>query len=349
MGCFCDLAQVIYKEATKINKRKTLKSFSTGNDIVIRVIPIEKHKKVALVMESNKMVFLDYSAEKMKVKYEAQLGPVEVLSYKFIESSDTLEFKYLSFTDYILFKFKVTADKITEISKDVVGKVPKSNDPKIEKIKGFENGNSVVFRPNEFQTSEDKYLSYVDKNFKVLGEVEIEKKLNLAYSWSNDKYVALTEYTTQQWMGQYKTISQAIHLYKLDNFSKVGVMEIEKVNGKFLEVKKVFIFPANDQSLLISLYGFVYVVDINTMKVKKKINFGEEKSVTQIVKDKKENNIFYAMSENGNLYKFNLDGSVLLKNNGPCLISFDLINDQKEIISDNLLCGVVIQSLTETE
>ena len=30
-------------------------------------------------------------------------------------------------------------------------------------------------------------------------------------------------------------------------------------------------------------------------KVKKKINFGEEKSITQIVKDKKENNIFYNM------------------------------------------------------
>ncbi len=317
--------------------------------MVIRVIPIEKHKKVALVMASQKLTFLDYSAEKMKVKYEAKLGPVEVLSYKFIESTDTFEFKYRSLTDYILFKFKVTADKITEISKDVVGKVPESKDPKIEMIKGFENGNSIVFRPNEFETSEDKYLSYVDKNFKVLGEVEVEKLINLAYSWSNDKYVALTEYSTKKWMGEDRTISKAIHLYKLDNFSKVGVMKIEQENGKFLEVKKVFIFPANEQSLLISLYGLVYVVDIQTMNVKKKINFGEAKSVTQILKDKKDNNIFYAMSESGNLYKFNLDGSVMFKNNGPCAISFDLINDQKEIISDNYFAGVVIQSLTETD
>jgi len=146
-----------------------------------------------------------------------------------------------------------------------------------------------------------------------------------------------------------KTISEAIHLYKLDNFSKVGVMKIEKINGKFLETSKVYIFPANDQSLLISLYGIVYVVDLQTMKPKKKINFGEEKSIKQIKKDKKDNNIFYAMSEFGNLYKFTLDGSVLLKNTGRCFISFELINDQKEIISDNDLGGVVIQSLEETE
>ena len=345
MGCI----GYIVEEITKLKKRKIIKEFSTGNDMVIRVIPIEKHKKVALVMSSQKMVFIDYSAEKMKVKYEAKLGPVAVLSSNFIESSDTFEFKYRSLKDYILFKFKVTADKVTEISKDVVGKVPECNDPKITVLKSFENGNSVVFRPNEFETSEDQYLSYVDKNFKVIGEVEVDKNLKLECRWSDDKYVALVEYTTQRWMGEDKTISEAIHLYKLDNFSKVGVMKIEKINGKFLETSKVFIFPANDQSLLISLYGIVYVVDLQTMKTKKTINFGEEKSIKQIKKDKKDNNIFYAMSEFGNLYKFTLDGSVLLKNTGRCYISFELINDQKEIISDNDLGGVVIQSLEETE
>jgi len=345
MGCI----GYIVEEITKLKKRKIIKEFSTGNDMVLRVIPIEKHKKVALVMSSKKMVFIDYSAEKMKVKYEAKLGPVAVLSSNFIESSDTFEFKYRSLKDYILFKFKVTADKVTEISKDVVGKVPECNDPNITVLENFENGNSVVFRPNEFETSEDQYLSYVDKNFKVIGEVEVDKNLKLECRWSDDKYVALVEYTTQRWMGEEKTISEAIHLYKLDNFSKVGVMKIEKINGKFLETSKVYIFPANDQSLLISLYGIVYVVDLQTMKPKKKINFGEEKSIKQIKKDKKDNNIFYAMSEFGNLYKFTLDGSVLLKNTGRCFISFELINDQKEIISDNDLGGVVIQSLEETE
>ena len=345
MGCI----GYIVEEITKLKKRKIIKEFSTGNDMVIRVIPIEKHKKVALVMSSQKMVFIDYSAEKMKVKYEAKLGPVAVLSSNFIESSDTFEFKYRSLKDYILFKFKVTADKVTEISKDVVGKVPECNDSEITVLESFENGNSVVFRPNEFETSEDQYLSYVDKNFKVIGEVEVDKNLKLECIWSDDKYVALVEYTTQRWMGEEKTISEAIHLYKLDNFSKVGVMKIEKINGKFLETSKVYIFPANDQSLLISLYGIVYVVDLQTMKTKKKINFGEQKSINKMKKDKKDNNIFYAMSEFGNLYKFTLDGSVLLKNTGRCYISFELINDQKEIISDNDLGGVVIQSLEETE
>lgn len=345
MGCI----GYIVEEITKLKKRKIIKEFSTGNDMVLRVIPIEKHKKVALVMSSQKMVFIDYSAEKMKVKYEAKLGPVAVLSSNFIESSDTFEFKYRSLKDYILFKFKVTADKVTEISKDVVGKVPECNDSEITVLESFENGNSVVFRPNEFETSEDQYLSYVDKNFKVIGEVEVDKNLKLECIWSDDKYVALVEYTTQRWMGEEKTISEAIHLYKLDNFSKVGVMKIEKINGKFLETSKVYIFPANDQSLLISLYGIVYVVDLQTMKTKKKINFGEQKSINKMKKDKKDNNIFYAMSEFGNLYKFTLDGSVLLKNTGRCYISFELINDQKEIISDNDLGGVVIQSLEETE
>ena len=345
MGCI----GYIIEEVTKLKKRKIIKEFSTGNDMVIRVIPIEKHKKVALVMRSQKMVFIDYSAEKMKVKYEAKLGPVAFISSNFIESSDTFEFKYRSLKEYILFKFKVTADKITEISKDVIGKVPESNDPKITVLRSFENGNSIVFRPNEFETSEDQYLSYVDKNFKVLGEVEVDKKMALEYNWSDDKYVALVEYTTQFWMGQEKTISEAIHLYKLDNFSKVGVMKIEKINGKYLETYKVLTFPANDQSLLIGLYGLVYVVDLQTMKPKKTINFGETTYIKQIKKDKKDNNIFYAMSEFGNLYKFTLDGSVLLKNTGRCHISFELINDQKEIISDNDLGGVVIQSLEETE
>lgn len=345
MGCI----GYIVEELTKLKKRKTLKEFKIDRDAVIRVMPIEKHKKIAIVMSSQKIVFLDYSSEKMKVKYEAQLGPVKVLWHKFTESNDTLELKYLSVKEYILYKFKVTSDKISDISKDVVGKVPECKDSSLEVLETFENGNSIVFRPNEFQTSEDKYLSYVDKDFKVIGEVEVDRNLALAYSWSNDKYVALTEYITKEWMGQEKTISEAIHLYKLDKFSKVGVMKIEKVNGKFLEVKKVHIFPANDQTLIVSLYGILYLVDIQTMKVKKTINVGEEKTIRQVVKDKKDDNIFYAMSEFGNMYKFTLDGSVILKNTGPCVISFDLINDQKEIVSDYFLGGVVIQSVEETE
>lgn len=345
MGCI----EAIIEEVTKLKKRKTFKEFKTGNDLVANVFPIEKYKKIAIVVVSKKIVFLDYSAEKMKVKYEASLGPAEILSQDFSESTDIFEIKYRCLEEYILYKFKISSDKITEVSKDIIGKVPKSDDPSIEILKTLENGNSIVFRPNEFQTAEDRYLSLVDKNFKVICETEVNKKLNLVYTWSNDKYVAITEYTTQMWMGKDKSISEAIHLYRLDNFSKVGTMKIEKVNGKFLEHKKILIFPANDTTLIISLYGIMYIVDIETMKTRKKINLGEAKTVIQIVKDKNDSNIFYSMSEIGSLFKWTLDGSILVKNTGPCACKFHLINNQKELVSDFYLCGVVIQSVEETE
>ena len=300
-----------------------------------------------MVMLSKKIVFLDYTAEKMKVKLEASLGPLEVLSQNFSESSDIYEIKYRSLKEYILYKFKIASDKVTEVSKDVIGNVPESDE--VETIKTLENGNSIVFRPNEFQISEDKYLSLVDKNFKVICETEVNKGVKLAYTWSNDKYVALTEYITEQWMGEDKSISEAIHLYRLNNFSKVGTFKIEKVEGKFLEFKKVLIYPANDKTLIISLYGIMYVVDIETMKTKKKVNFGEKKTIIQIEKDKNDSNIFYSMSENGSLFKWTLDGSILLKNTGNCYIKFHLINNQKEILSDYLLGGVVIESVEETQ
>ena len=51
--------EAIIEEVTKLKKRKTFKEFKTGNDLVANVFPIEKYKKIAIIVVSKKIVFLD--------------------------------------------------------------------------------------------------------------------------------------------------------------------------------------------------------------------------------------------------------------------------------------------------
>ena len=315
------------QQATELRKRMQKNSFTIPG-YNAGVYNIDKYKLLCVVTDE-KISFIDYNIN--KTKFEQAFDFIsEDTFFQFSEKDDTLEIKCINLQNSVcIVKFNL-GDKITQILKDVQEYKPAQNS--WEKICIFENGNSIVYKPLGLENSNEKCIQYLDKSGNILGEVKVPKDIFLLDKWHNDYYVVLLSYDEiyVQLNREKRKASKMLYLYKLNNFSKVGEIQIKRA-GINLEAKKVLVEPVNDKTLICSFFAEVNLVDLETFQITKKITFCDnEKSFCVFLKEGKDT--FWCLSETGHLHKWKLDGTQLLvKNVGYSSSHLAIIKGGKEI------------------
>lgn len=330
MGCIGYLVD----EFTKLKKRKGLKSFDiTGYPHYITAV--NKYNMIIAITQ-NKIVAIDYEELKIKTEINYDFGNcVLEVKTKFSDKDDILEIRGRDLLHKVIheLKLKISANSIVESSKkkETIPNFPKP-DKILEKLAFYDNGSVIMFTEGQFESSNEKGLSYLDKNGKVLSSCEVPKDVKYLERWYNEKYaafVSLMEVQGDSFNPDKTAAADTLHIYKLSNMSKVAEVLVKK-SGFNLEPSKVIVSPANDKTLLLSFFGEIHILDLESGKIVNKITFClKEKSHIAIVKES--DDTFWSISEIGHCHQWKLDGTKLIATTGTCSATFTVLKEGKKL------------------
>lgn len=277
----------------------------------------------------------------MKVKFESK-GITK--SVEFDEKDDILTLNNSIGMLKLIVKLKVSSDKIEMIKTEEPTKKDESE------LQTFSNGNKIIQAFSDFETANEKYIRLIDKNNKVIKEVEVLKK-NYYYVKYNDQNKIIFNLCIDS---QGDIISQSLELWDVNSLKKIGEIKTGKFYGLNLLPSAIKCFLLKDNTIILSLGGDIIVTDLETFAIKKQFNICTDSSFVQHFKIDNEN-IWSLTKKQGRLYKWNINGKVseVTYSNKIYFCSGGvLINNNKELFittNETSQKNVFVESIEDTE
>jgi hypothetical protein len=323
-----------YKVNEFSKKRKELKSFDIEG-FSNYIIAIDKYNLV-IAISQNKIVAIDYEALIIKSETEYDFGEHELeFQSKFSNKDDIIEIRAIDFLNKVIhvLKLKASANGIVESSKDKES-IPNFPEPdnKMSNLAFYDNGSVIMFIGDQLESSNKKVIAYIDKNGKVLSKCDVPKDVEYQDCWHNEKYAAFISYkevSINNIKPCKRKAADTLYVYKLSDMSQVAEILVKK-SGINLEASKVVVSPANDNELLLSFFGQIHVLDLESGKIVRIITFcSNEKSHMKILIAS--DNTFWSISEKGHCHQWKLNGKTLIATTGSFSSKFAILKKGRKV------------------
>lgn len=302
-----------------MTQRKFLRKYNNNTSMVLtdlHQVPTKKFNYL-YVFECVRILILD--ATDMSIKYEGKGYVFGKL--KFSDSDNTLVITSEIEGNVYTVKLKFEGDKITQIENTQKSLNLNRNYTYIYR---FENGSKLYFTAGPTPSTtrlvyENNGNQIEDKDIHVNDE-------DLTHLWHNDKYILLA---------QSRKYCQNLIMFELKTFKKVGEIPIDYFQKRPVLSSAITVLPLDDKTLVISVVGLIYIVDIDTFKITKEFVLYLYSSFYSHYK--LSDDTIYSIAKNGVLIKWKTDGSIIEKNCGTTfrepqrLAEFILINNNTEI------------------
>lgn len=339
MGCLADLANpyAFKGEGRGLPIRKTSLKFELPQNYEITDLKdIKGFDYVYVLMVNNKdgdtteRLFVILDTNTMSAKYETNILMINTITFP---KKDEMKIQFPSYIkpgyDITL---KLTADKVTEISKEPNSETYQSwNEKRNEvfkigkKVIDFENGNALyVFNP-ELKTATDKTIVLKDKNDNEIKKITVPgRNLDYCYINTNQKYIALEVLTIS-------TRDKIVEIYSLPDLNKVSTFQVPRMGGNPVSFPKVYFI--NNGKIILALNGQINFADIKTGKIEKTFSPGKELQPECLYS--LENDTFVLCYNNGVVCKFKSDGTIISKTRSELWApkTSSVLSNSKRIIS----------------
>ena len=359
MGCLSDLTNPYgFKgEGKGLPIRKTLLNFESPTKYSIAsVSDIKGFDYVYVLMVNNKdgdpreRLFVILDTKTMTANYETTISMINTITFP---KKDVMKIHYPTVLkpgyDITL---KLTADKVTEISKETTSETYEAWNAKRQKIFeigkkliDFENGNALYVFDPEMKTATNKTMVLKDKNDNEIKKITIPgKDLSYSYINTNQKYIAVE-------VLKISTKDNNVEIYSLPDLNKVSSFQIPRMGGNPVLFPKVFFI--NNDKIILALNRQINFADIKTGKIEKTISPGKALQANSLYTI--ENDTFVVCYNQGVVCKFKMDGTIVSKTRSELWEegTFSVLSNNKRIIcyvNDNSSWNIInCESLDETQ